>query len=201
MGVAVNENDPRVKRTRELLLSAFRELAEEKEMYAISVQDITERATVNRATFYAHFQDKDALMDSCFREMIQDALTAKLTTASPLTPENLRLLFRTLREFLDTKVRRCPRTGGQPHPMVQSALREELYTFLLAWLARELPERSSCRRHTPQALAMMLSWSLLGAAMESDRSRSKPTQEAAQQLVEMLAEQVGAATAADASHK
>ncbi len=59
MATPVNANDPRVKRTRQLLLQAFMALLEEKQhIYSISVQDIAERATVNRATFYAHFEDK-----------------------------------------------------------------------------------------------------------------------------------------------
>ena len=58
----VNENDPRVKRTRQLLLQALDELAAEKDIRSISVQDIAARATLNRATFYAHFRDKEALL-------------------------------------------------------------------------------------------------------------------------------------------
>src|ERR1700730_2122172 len=45
--------DPRVKRTRQLLQRAFLELFGEKGIESISIQEITDRATVNRATFYA----------------------------------------------------------------------------------------------------------------------------------------------------
>ncbi|MBI4304912.1 MAG: TetR family transcriptional regulator, partial [Chloroflexi bacterium] len=48
-----NPQDPRVKRTRKLLHDAFDSLLSEKSFEAITVQDIAERATVNRATFYA----------------------------------------------------------------------------------------------------------------------------------------------------
>lgn len=59
----VNPNDPRVKRTRQLLMQAFMELLKEKkDISSISVQDIAERATLNRATFYAHFEDKYAFL-------------------------------------------------------------------------------------------------------------------------------------------
>ncbi len=71
MVTAVKGVDPRVKRTRKLLQQAFLELFQEKGFAAISIQDITERATVNRATFYAHFQDKYALLDSIIREQCQ----------------------------------------------------------------------------------------------------------------------------------
>jgi AcrR family transcriptional regulator len=62
MTTPTNENDPRVKRTRQLLLQAFISLLEERHtIHSIRVADITERATINRATFYAHFEDKYAL--------------------------------------------------------------------------------------------------------------------------------------------
>src|SRR5437660_12585734 len=111
MGIDVNENDPRVKRTRQLLLQAFHDLAAEQDMRAISVGDITARATVNRATFYAHFRDKDALIDAAFRNLIQAALSSKLTPSSPFTRGHLRLLFRVVCDFLNTTVRRCSRSS------------------------------------------------------------------------------------------
>ena len=55
--------DPRVKRTRQSLEQAFVDLLHEKGFQAITVQDITQRAGLNRATFYAHFPDKYALLD------------------------------------------------------------------------------------------------------------------------------------------
>src|ERR1700731_1400259 len=55
--------DPRIRRTRQLLQEALRKLLEQKEFDKISVQDITEAATINRATFYAHYTDKFALLE------------------------------------------------------------------------------------------------------------------------------------------
>ena len=53
-----NSSDPRVQRTRQLLLEAFMALVQEKRnIHSISIQVIARRATVNRATFYAHFED------------------------------------------------------------------------------------------------------------------------------------------------
>jgi AcrR family transcriptional regulator len=187
MATALNENDPRVKRTRELLLQSFRELAEQRTMHTISVQDIADRATVNRATFYAHFQDKDAIMDAAFRGLIQQALTANLSPSSKLTGENIRLLFGTLRDFLNTTVRRCARTGDGP-ATVKSAVQEELYGFLLEWLSRALPAQSACRRHNPSALATLLSWALFGAAVEWTWGRSKESKAVAEEVVEMVIE-------------
>ena len=55
--------DPRIRRTRELLQQAFGRLLKEKDFDKISVQDITDAATVNRATFYLHYPDKFALLE------------------------------------------------------------------------------------------------------------------------------------------
>src|SRR5271156_5837123 len=59
--------DPRILRTRQLLQDALRRLLQEKEFDKISVQDITEAATLNRATFYAHYPDKFALLEEFVR--------------------------------------------------------------------------------------------------------------------------------------
>lgn len=48
--------DPRFLRTRKLIMEAFMELVIEKEFKSITIKDITQRATVNRATFYYHFK-------------------------------------------------------------------------------------------------------------------------------------------------
>jgi AcrR family transcriptional regulator len=56
--------DPRVRRTRILLHDALRKLMRDKGFDDISVQDIAETATVNRATFYDHYTDKYALIDA-----------------------------------------------------------------------------------------------------------------------------------------
>jgi AcrR family transcriptional regulator len=58
--------DRRIQRTRQLLQAALLSLILEKGYEAVTVQDIVDRANVGRATFYAHFQDKEALFISEF---------------------------------------------------------------------------------------------------------------------------------------
>ena len=55
--------DPRVIRTRRDLAASMRSLMREKPFSQITVQQITEQAMINRATFYAHFEDKYRLFD------------------------------------------------------------------------------------------------------------------------------------------
>src|SRR5277367_6279170 len=59
--------DPRIRRTRGLLQGALWHLLESKQFEDISVQDITDAATLNRATFYAHYPDKFALLEESIR--------------------------------------------------------------------------------------------------------------------------------------
>ncbi len=55
--------DLRVRRTRKLIQNALIELTIEKGFSAVTVRDIAQRAMVNRATFYRHYQDKYDLLD------------------------------------------------------------------------------------------------------------------------------------------
>jgi AcrR family transcriptional regulator len=61
--------DRRVQRTRKLLQDALFALILEKGYEAITVQDIIDRANVGRATFYAHFMDKQQLFLSGFEQL------------------------------------------------------------------------------------------------------------------------------------
>jgi AcrR family transcriptional regulator len=56
--------DIRVQRTREALLTALRELLMERGYERLTIQQIIDRAQVGRATFYAHFQSKEELLEA-----------------------------------------------------------------------------------------------------------------------------------------
>lgn len=61
--------DRRIQRTRLALRSALLELIKEKGFEAVSVEEITERANLGRATFYLHYKDKEDLLLDEFREI------------------------------------------------------------------------------------------------------------------------------------
>lgn len=66
--VAVRKGDRRVQRTQQLLRGALLSLIQERGFEALSVQDIIDRANVGRATFYAHFENKEDLLVSGLEE-------------------------------------------------------------------------------------------------------------------------------------
>lgn len=57
-------------RSKKLIREAFLELINEKPLEKITVTDIVNRADINRRTFYAHFQDVRALVESIEDETI-----------------------------------------------------------------------------------------------------------------------------------
>lgn len=63
--------DLRVRRTRKLLTQALIEGTVEKGFAALTVRDITERAMVNRSTFYRHYLDKYDLLEQHLSEIYE----------------------------------------------------------------------------------------------------------------------------------
>ena len=72
---AADTTDPRILRSRRLLMDSLAKLMAEKEFDDISVQEIDDEATLNRATFYLHYPDKNALLqattDVRFRDLVE----------------------------------------------------------------------------------------------------------------------------------
>src|ERR1700686_4420690 len=56
--------DPRVLRSRQMLMESLLRLLTRKEFDNISIQEIADEATLNRATFYLHYPDKNALLQA-----------------------------------------------------------------------------------------------------------------------------------------
>jgi AcrR family transcriptional regulator len=77
--------DRRAMRTRRALREALIALILEKGYDAVTVQDITDRADLNRGTLYLHYRDKQDLLLSSSADVF-DELVAQLT---PVMPEQL----------------------------------------------------------------------------------------------------------------
>jgi AcrR family transcriptional regulator len=67
--------DPRILRSRRMLMDALFKLLITKDLESISVQEIADEATLNRATFYLHYPDKSALLQAMtearFRNLLE----------------------------------------------------------------------------------------------------------------------------------
>lgn len=73
-GNTAENTDPRVLRSRQMLMESLFKLLTRKEFDDISIQEIADEATLNRATFYLHYPDKNALLQAMtaarFRDLI-----------------------------------------------------------------------------------------------------------------------------------
>ena len=67
--------DPRILRSRRMLMEALGRLLAVKPLDDISIQEIADEATLNRATFYLHYPDKTSLLQAMaetrFRDLIE----------------------------------------------------------------------------------------------------------------------------------
>jgi AcrR family transcriptional regulator len=157
--------DPRVKRTRKLLLDAFLSVMAEKGFDAITVQDIAARATVNRATFYAHFVDKYALVDELIREGFMQMLQQRTATRADSIEEQVRRLLLAVCDYWTALHSQCQHSyrmfDSLVEAQVKAQLREQVRTAIL--------ERSAPRSHSHprvELLATIVSWAIYGAALE-----------------------------------
>lgn len=67
----LKKEDLRTKRTRKMILETFINLVKERGYEHVTISDIANQAMINRATFYAHFKDKQDIYDYIFKEAIE----------------------------------------------------------------------------------------------------------------------------------
>jgi AcrR family transcriptional regulator len=167
--------DPRIRRTRQMLFQAFEDLLAEKTFDLISVQDIAERSTLNRATFYDHFTDKFALLEAMTDERFSTLIGERLAGNAGTCETSLRQLILACCDFLAEVSSRCPKQQRQFEPVLESRVKAILYRFLLEGLR-------SHHAKNPELKATMVSWAIVGAALQW--SREKKT--SADQLAEAI---------------
>ena len=97
--------DRRVRRTRKLLGQALLELVQQKKYEQITIQNITDHADLNRATFYLHYGSKEELLADSL-EGLFDALVqqiAVITAEKPIweSPEADEMVFAHVAEHAD----------------------------------------------------------------------------------------------------
>jgi AcrR family transcriptional regulator len=184
----MHDSDPRVKRTRKLLMEALMALIGEKRFQDISVQDIAERATVNRATFYAHFEDKYALFDEAVGEQFRAKVMSQVSPREPFTAAHLARLIAVVihaqAQFHDGCQHQPP--GRDLGPMLEGKVQQALNAYLLHWLRLSPP--AGMRTDMPvETTAAVISWAIFGAAAEwTGEACRTPADARARQLAELL---------------
>ena len=181
----LNSNDLRVRRTEMMIEKAFVDLLQERGFQAITVQDIADRAMVNRATFYDHFADKYTLFERAILTMMRQSFESRLPADLPYSQDSLHLLIVTVCEFVAQVDERCRHGAVQGLPPFDEKVVELVSELLHTWL------RDTRIDHDPDSLkliANVASWAIYGAA---GQWRSRPHGESvttfAAQVVPLIA--------------
>jgi AcrR family transcriptional regulator len=168
--------DPRVLRTRELLINSFATLLiERKSIQSVSVQSVTKLAGVNRVTFYAHFTDKYELLNVWARLMFQQSVAEKLPPNAHFDTENLTILISATLEFFIMRSQYRRRINEQLESMFEATVQQELQSVLASMLDKT-PTNTLL---TPSSnIATFLSWAIFGSLLDWSRAHKDQASEA-----------------------
>lgn len=173
--------DPRVRRTRKLLKQAFVDIVSEKGFTAMTVQDITDRADINRATFYAHYTDKYELHDQMLIGWFQQKLAQYNITLETIFCEgNLRNLIFAVCEFQAQLNSGCHPTDIQYKPAIENLVQSEIYSIVYHWL------QSVEGIIQPDISAAAISWSIFGAGLQWSKNQQHSKEEVADTIVALI---------------
>jgi AcrR family transcriptional regulator len=159
--------DPRVRRTRGLLEQAFMEVVAQKGFQAVSVQDITERAGVNRATFYAHFPDKYELLDHTVRQGFQQELERRTLNVCSFSMDNLHALIVTVCEYISTARSHCNPPSPQFESVMETQVKIQVQEVIQNWIEKLGTDVDS------GIAATATSWAIYGLALQWSLDKSK----------------------------
>ena len=163
--------DPRVKRTRGLILQAFAGLLAERNFESISVQDVTDKAEINRATFYAHFPDKYALLDYFISQMFMQEIEKRTLNACHYTPENLRNLILAVCDFISRMHGECAQPHQQFESLTEGTIKKILFELLSYWLKQTNTKIST------DIPATVATWAIYGLASLYSHNKKRPALE------------------------
>lgn len=163
-------SDRRIQRTRQLLKQTSLEIIREKGFRALSIQEITERANVNRGTFYVHFVDKYALLHAISRDEFRQLLETKLPSDPQWDQWTLHLLIQAVLDHSENlhSHRQLLNDVGALNDLgllIDRAAQEELTELLVGWLTRDR-SREVPWQVPVETIAKVVSWVIFGMAAQ-----------------------------------
>jgi AcrR family transcriptional regulator len=174
--------DPRIRRTRLLLQQALGKLLEKKEFENISVQDITEAATLNRATFYDHYADKFALLECMVASRFHELLAERGVTFNGQCSSALKAIVLGVCDYLASMPRLDCERQRQMEPHMESAVIAVVRRMILDGLKQHPVENTA----SPEIIAAAVSWAIYGAAKEWVRTPERCCSETIVETIQAL---------------
>jgi len=166
---------------------ALAKLLERKDFDEISVQDIAEEATINRATFYDHYTDKYSLLECTIRSRFHDLLAERGLPFDATCKSALTAIVMALCDYLNKM--QGPACDRQLEPHMETAIIAVVRHTILDGLQR----RSGENAIAPEMVAATASWAIYGAVKEwlrtPDRCPSEEIAETVRSLVSPIFQQ------------
>lgn len=154
--------DPRIRRTRQLLQGALKRLLEEKEFDRITIQDIAEAATLNRATFYAHYPDKFALLEELIRVSFLELLECRKIRFDGSCATAFHPIILAVCDYLAELQKSLSSKQHQFEPFVERTVIDQIRVILMDGYQKHPTPRNI----PPEMIAATASWAIYGAAKQ-----------------------------------
>jgi len=184
--------DPRIRRTRQLLQGALQTLLQTKNFDEITVQDITEAATVNRATFYDHYADKFALLDALIAGGFHSLLHQRDVRFEGNCPSEASEIIRAACDYV------LQMREGHTECKQQSAFEPLIDAAITAAIRRVLTRNDSPKLRLSPMTASAASWAINGAVKGWYNTPDRPSvDEVVPQILAMILPMLQSGTAAD----
>src|SRR6476659_5041173 len=146
--------DPRVLRTRKLIMDSFIELSGKKEFKDITIKDITTEAMINRATFYYHFEDIYDLLEKVLSEVLLVNLNYDIYENDKLNEESFVRIFTAITNFQESLSNRCYRGYEDT---IARIIRDQIEIIFYKML---LKQNKTVEDDALKITAVLLSWGI-----------------------------------------
>lgn len=152
----VDTTDPRILRSRRMFMDALAKLLTQKEFNDISIQEIADEATLNRATFYLHYPDKNALLQAMTAARFRDLIARRGLSFSNCDGA-LRAIALGVCDYL-------AETTGCPTQLTRMSLEGSIIPVVEAMFREGASRHPAGPGTDPELLATTAAWAIFGAA-------------------------------------
>ena len=159
--------DPRVRRTRQMLHTALEQLLVNRRFDDLSVQDITEAATLNRATFYDHYPDKFALLGCVVAARFQQLLIQRGVSFDGSCSGALQAIILGVCDFLISQPASLCGGDRRLEPHLELAVVAVVQAMLLDGFRKHFDRRVAA----PELRAATAAWAIYGGVKEWTQNR------------------------------
>lgn len=171
--------DPRVLRSRRMLMEALAKLLMQKDFNDISIQEIADEATLNRATFYLHYPDKNALMQAMTASRFRELIARRGLSFSDCDGA-LRAIALGVCDYL-------AETTGCPTQLAKMSLEGSIIPVVESMFREGSAKHPAAPGVDPELLATTAAWAIFGAARRWYQTPDRiPAEEMASKIKAMV---------------